>query len=503
MSGRYASAISLFRRRRFGHVRGDIGSPISAPFARSTNSRAHTTTKAGHGAKPSAGLGSGGRLDAVREANARLGRGIEEDRHPQLVRIHGAVSLGVVRGGDIHLARSQLGVRDWHQLVATLHQCRHKAGFAIQHGVVCHVAEGHAYELVDEVWVAGAQVVGEVRRDCLLAGAPLDLVGKRLGHARLLAVAVCIRFAIFLHFVAPPAGAFAEHDQRVVARVCAFLLDKQLDELVEIDFVFGNDTADRGDVRAIERRKPRIAAEDAEYADPLVRGDCGPLALDGIGSAGDRRREADAVLGVANVVIHGLWNCNDPDAKCIELSRVAERVITADGNEVVNAERREVRQHLLGDVPGLGGSATRSAQRDRKVLGSEVIRQLLQFGWVGAAGVQHGPTAPVDGARVLTVEFNNVAASAGRVVQVQVRQRFPAATKTYDLDIVLAAAVGNGLYDRVEAGHVAATGENADALFVHDHTLTSGAQMSCRYRSSRTRHLVASEFVSPWPTADG
>jgi hypothetical protein len=78
-----------------------------------------------------------------------------------------------------------------------------------------------------------------------------------------------------------------------------------------------------------------------------------------------------------------------------------------------------------------------------------------------------------------------------------VRERFPAATKTYDLDIVLAAAVGDGLYDPVEAGHVAATGENADALFVHDHPLTSGVEMSFRYRRSRTRHLVASEFVSP------
>jgi hypothetical protein len=72
-------------------------------------------------------------------------------------------------------------------------------------------------------------------------------------------------------------------------------------------------------------------------------------------------------------------------------------------------------------------NATRSAQRDWKILGSEVIRQILHFGWVGAAGVQHGPTAPVDGARVLTVEFDNVAASAGRVVEVQVRERFPAA----------------------------------------------------------------------------
>jgi len=46
-----------------------------------------------------------------------------------------------------------------------------------------------------------------------------------------------------------------------------------------------------------------------------------------------------------------------------------------------------------------------------------------------------------------------------------VRQRLPAATQTDDLDIVLAAAVGDGFYDRVEARDVAATSEDADALF--------------------------------------
>jgi hypothetical protein len=87
--------------------------------------------------------------------------------------------------------------------------------------------------------------------------------------------------------------------------------------------------------------------------------------------------------------------------------------------------------------------------------------------------VQHGPTAPVDGARVLTVQDNNIPATAGRVLKVQVRERLPAATETDDLDIVLAAAVGNGFYDRVEAGDVATTSENADALFRHDHPLTA------------------------------
>src|SRR5947209_19518325 len=141
---------------------------------------------------------------------------------------------------------------------------------------------------------------------------------------------------------------------------------------VEIDLVFGDDTADRGGVRRVERRKAGIAAEDAENADPLVRGDGGPLALDGVAGAGDRGREADAVLGVVNVVVHRLRNGNDLDAEFIELGRVAERVVTADGEEMLDAQRREVRQHLLGDVPRVRGD-TLTTHGERKVLAGEVI----------------------------------------------------------------------------------------------------------------------------------
>jgi len=39
--------------------------------------------------------------------------------------------------------------------------------------------------------------------------------------------------------------------------------------------------------------------------------------------------------------------------------------------------------------------------------------------------MQHRPAVPVDGARALTVERNNVATLAGRIVKIQVRERFP------------------------------------------------------------------------------
>ena len=111
------------------------------------------------------------------------------------------------------------------------------------------------------------------------------------------------------------------------------------------------------DVRGVERRKSGIAAKDAENADALVRADSGALPLDGIAGAGDRGREADAVLGVADVVVHRLRDGDDLDAEFVELGRVTERVVAADGDQVFDAEPREVRQHLAGEVPGLGCDA--------------------------------------------------------------------------------------------------------------------------------------------------
>ena len=86
-------------------------------------------------------------------------------------------------------------------------------------------------------------------------------------------MAVGVGVAVAPDFVALPLGTLAEHEHGVVARVCLLLLHEQGDELVEIDLVFGDEAADRGDVRRVERREPGVAPEDAEDADPLVRGD--------------------------------------------------------------------------------------------------------------------------------------------------------------------------------------------------------------------------------------
>src|SRR5262249_57204049 len=122
-----------------------------------------------------------------------------------------------------------------------------------------------------------------------------------------------------LQLVALPLGTLAEHDQRVVAWVGALLLEEQLDQLVELHLVLRYDAPYRGRVRSVERGKSGISAKDAENANSLVRADSGALPLDGVAGAGDRGREADAVLGVADVVVHRLLDGDDLDAEFVEL----------------------------------------------------------------------------------------------------------------------------------------------------------------------------------------
>jgi hypothetical protein len=62
---------------------------------------------------------------------------------------------------------------------------------------------------------------------------------------------------------------------------------------------------------------------------------------------------------------------------------------------------------------------------------------------------------------------------AARILGVQMRERLPAATETKDLDVVFTAPVGSALDNRVEAGNIAATGENTDTLYRHQLLLTN------------------------------
>ncbi len=207
--------------------------------------------------------------------------------------------------------------------------------------------------------------------------------------------------------------------------------------------------------------------------DPTVRA----LALDGVHRARDRGREADAVLGVPHVVVHRLRDRDHLRAEVVEPRRVGERVVAADGEQVLDPEAGEVREDGLRDVPR--GRAVLRLLRG-EALALEVLRQRLHLGRVRPRRVEDGAAGAVDGARVLAAERQEVPRAARRLLEVQVGEALPAEPDPDHLDAVLGAPVGDALDDRVEARDVSAAGEDADALDRHAGMLTGSRRAGAK-----------------------
>ena len=236
----------------------------------------------------------------------------------------------------------------------------------------------------------------------------------------------------------------------------------------QIHFVLGNAAADGGDVGRVERGVAGVAAEHAEDADALVRAHRGALPLDGVHGARDGGGEADAVLGVADVVVHRLGDRDHLHALPVELRGVAQRIVAADGDQVIQVQRLDVLQHRLGDVEDRGGHALLGGLLRGKSCPSSTGGSFFIFDGIGARTVQIGAAGAVDGAGVLAIQRQHVARAARRILQVDVRQSFPAAADADHLAADFAAPVNHRLDDGIQSRNVAAAGEDADTLRSHD-----------------------------------
>src|SRR5664279_1887032 len=229
--------------------------------------------------------------------------------------------------------------------------------------------------------------------------------------------------------------------------------------MVQVELVFGDQAAPRRDVGRVKGREARVAAEDAEDADPLVRAQRGPLAVDRILGSRDRRREADAVLGSLDVVVHRLGHGDELDAVVGKDLTEAQGIVAAYRDEVVQIELLDVVEdygrevvHALLDLELL--EAIRPDVR-RKLAGLHLAR-------VRPGRVQPRAAGAIDRAGIGPIERHDVVRiQAG--ARLHVGQAFPAAPDAHDLVAKLSCAIDDALDDGIEAGDVAASREDADA----------------------------------------
>ena len=71
-------------------------------------------------------------------------------------------------------------------------------------------------------------------------------------------------------------------------------------------------------------------------------------------SAGHAGAEADTVVGAGNVIVHRLRNGDDLHAFLIEPHTVAQRVVSSDGDEVIDAQPVQILEHFRGQVVFFG-----------------------------------------------------------------------------------------------------------------------------------------------------
>ena len=260
------------------------------------------------------------------------------------------------------------------------------------------------------------RLVGQVADDGLFARGRLDFAAQVFRHAHLLAVPIRVRIAVLLHHVAFPLGALREDHQRVVARIVLLVGHQQLDEVLQADLVLRDAAPQGGDEGGVERGVAGVASKHAEHADALVRADRGALPVDGVHGACDGGRKADAVLGIAHVVVHGLGHGDDLHALPVQLRRVAQRIVAADGHHVIQVQRLDVFLHRPGHVERLGGDALLGGFGRGELLALQNRRELLHLGGAGARAVQPGAAGAVDGARVLAVQRLDIPGAAGRIL---------------------------------------------------------------------------------------
>jgi hypothetical protein len=91
-------------------------------------------------------------------------------------------------------------------------------------------------------------------------------------------------------------------------------------------------------------------------------------------------------------------------------------------------------------------------------------RQILHFAWICARAVQEGSACAIDGARVFAVQGQDVMLPAGRVIQIDVRQSFPASANADYFTSDFRAAIDHRFDYRVQSGDIAASSEYAYAL---------------------------------------
>ena len=162
--------------------------------------------------------------------------------------------------------------------------------------------------------------------------------------------------------------------------------------------------------------------------------------------------ETDAVVRAGHIVVHGLGDRQDPNALLVQAHTVAQRVVAADRNQVVDAQESKVLQDLRREVVRLG-----------VILVLEVIRNIggLDAARIGARGMQECATGSPGAIDDLLGQLLKVLAVVGRGVPDNVDQAAPSSTEADHPIALVQSPEGHRADCGIQSGNITAAGENS------------------------------------------
>ena len=173
-------------------------------------------------------------------------------------------------------------------------------------------------------------------------------------------------------------------------------------------------------------------------------------------TARNGRREADAIIGAVDIVVHRLGNRGDVDAFAVQPLGIAQRVVTADRHQRIHAQ---FIQHL---------QRVRRKIKRAFVVGMRFIFQKsgdftgAYFAGIGAAGVQKRAARAIDGAHPLLVQRPNIFRNRFGIFGVAIQQAAPAFANAHHFIAFVHRAIDDGLDAGIQSGHIAAARQHTN-----------------------------------------
>jgi hypothetical protein len=202
--------------------------------------------------------------------------------------------------------------------------------------------------------------------------------------------------------------------------------------------------------------EPGVPAEDLDDKKALMRTRCRSQRMGQADGARETGAESYAIVRAGNVVVHGLGDADDLDALGVKMNGVAERVVAADGDKAVDAQKFNVLQNFFGEVVDFVFIFI--AQMGRHV-------DIGDGAGAGARSVEEGPAGPSGPVDDLFGQDQEMLSVGSLFVSDDIDEAGPAASDADHPIPFMDGPQGDGADGRVQPRHVAASGQDADNAF--------------------------------------